>query len=66
SESNYISIMSEIMANKAEKAGLIRILETKDQTIIVKRDLFFIKLKNKVLSKSKEDFWEYIKNKARK
>lgn len=66
SESNYVSIMSEIMANKAEKAGLIRTLEIKDRPIIVKRDLFFIKLKGKEISKLKEGFWEYIKNKARK
>lgn len=66
SESNYVSITSEIMANKAEKAGLIRILEIKNQPVIVKRDLYFIKSKDKELSKLKEDFWEYIKNKARK
>jgi DNA-binding transcriptional LysR family regulator len=66
SESNYISIMSEIMANKAEKAGLIRTLEIKGIPIIVKRDLFFIKPKGKELSKIKADFWDYIKSKARK
>jgi DNA-binding transcriptional LysR family regulator len=65
SESNYISIMSEFMANKAEKAGLVRILEIEDRPIIVKRDLFFIKLKGKELSNLKEDFWEYVKNKAK-
>lgn len=66
SESNYVSITSEIMANKAEKAGLIRTLEIKDSPVVVKRDLFFIKLKGKELSKLKEGFWEYIKNKAKK
>ena len=65
SESNYISIMSEIMANKAEKAGLIRTLEIKGFPVIVKRDLFFIKLKGKELSKIKADFWEYINNKTK-
>ncbi len=64
SESNYISIMSEFMANKAEKAGLVRILEIEDRPIIAKRDLFFIKLKGKEWSNLKEDFWEYVKNKA--
>jgi DNA-binding transcriptional LysR family regulator len=66
SDSNYISIISEIMADKAEKAGLVRTLEIVDRPIIVRRDLYFIKPKGKELSKSKEDFWEYIKNKAKK
>jgi len=65
SESNYISIMSEIIASNAEKAGLIRILEIKDHPIVARRDLFFIKLKGRELSKLKEDFWEYIKTKAK-
>jgi DNA-binding transcriptional LysR family regulator len=64
SESEYISIMSEIIADKAEKAGLIRTLEIKDRPIAIKRDLYFIKLKGKELSKLKKDFWEYIKKKA--
>jgi len=66
SDSNYISIISEIMANKAEKAGLVRTLELIDRPLIVRRDLYFIKPKGKELSKLKEDFWEYIKNKAKK
>jgi DNA-binding transcriptional LysR family regulator len=65
SESNYISIMSEIMAKNAEKAGLIRILEIRDSPIVVKRDLHFIKPKGKELSKLKMDFWVYVKNKAK-
>jgi DNA-binding transcriptional LysR family regulator len=65
SDSNYISIMSEIMANKAEKAGLVRTLELIDHPLIVRRDLYFIKPKGKDLSKLKEDFWEYIKKKAK-
>ena len=65
SESNYISIMSEIMAKNAEKAGLIRILEIRDPPIVVKRDLHFIKPKGKELSKLKMDFWVYVKNKAK-
>jgi len=51
SESNYISVTSEIMANKAEKAGLIRTLMMRDHPIIAKRDLYFIKPKAKELSK---------------
>jgi DNA-binding transcriptional LysR family regulator len=65
SESNYISIMSEMIANKAEKAGLIRTLDIIGYPIIVKRDLFFIKPKGKELSDMKKDFWEYVKNKAK-
>ncbi|MBY9020252.1 MAG: LysR family transcriptional regulator [Candidatus Lokiarchaeota archaeon] len=65
SESNYISIMSEIMAKNAEKAGLIKILEIRDHEILVKRDLYFIKPKGKELSKLKMDFWVYVKNKAK-
>jgi len=65
SESNYISIMSEIIAINAEKAGLIRTLEIKDRPIIVKRDLYFIKLKGKELSELKNDFWNYVKKKAK-
>ena len=63
SESKYISIMSEMMAINAEKAGLIKILEIKGFPHIVKRDLFFIKSKNKELSELKTSFWEYIKKK---
>ena len=63
SESKYISIMSEMMAINAEKAGLIKILEIKGFPQIVKRDLFFIKSKNKELSELKTSFWEYIKKK---
>ncbi len=66
SESNYISIMSEMMAVNAEKAGLIKIIEIRGSPQIVKRDLFFIKSKNKVLSELKNGFWEYIKKKYKK
>ena len=60
-ESNYISIMSEMMANKAEKAGLIRILEIESHPIITQRPLFCIKRKNEELSELKIKFWGYIK-----
>ncbi|MHA1509361.1 MAG: LysR substrate-binding domain-containing protein, partial [Promethearchaeota archaeon] len=66
SESKYVSIMSEMMAINAEKAGLIKILEIKGFPQIVKRDLFFIKSRNKELSKLKTSFWEYIKKKYEK
>lgn len=60
-ESNYISIMSEIMASKAEKAGLIHILEIKNHPIITQRPLFCIKRKNEELSEMKQKFWNYLK-----
>lgn len=63
SGSNYISIMSEMMAIKAEKAGLIQSLEIKGFPQIARRDLFFIKSKDKELSEVKNNFWEYIKKK---
>ncbi|UCC19199.1 MAG: LysR family transcriptional regulator [Promethearchaeota archaeon] len=60
-ESNYISIMSEIMANKAESAGLIAFLKVKNVPIIAKRALYFIKMSNKKLSRFKEKFWNELK-----
>jgi len=63
SESNYISIMSEIMANKAEKAGLIKILDIEGYPQIVKRPLYFVKQKEKELSELEKLFWQYIKEK---
>ena len=65
SESSYISIMSEMMAGNAEKAGLIKSLEIKGCPEIVKRTLFFIKSKDKELSELKTSFWDYIKKKYR-
>ncbi len=64
SESNYISIMSELMADKAESAGLIKSLKIKKYPVIAKRPLFFIKLKEKQLSKLKKKFWDEIKSKS--
>jgi len=66
SESNYISILSEMMAINAEKAGLIKILELKGFPQIVKRNLFFIKSKDTKLSELKNNFWNYIKKKYEK
>ncbi len=62
SESNYISIMSEKMADKAESAGLIRSLKIKNHPVIAKRQLYFIKLKQKQISKLKQKFWDEIKS----
>jgi len=60
SESNYISIMSEFMINKAESAGLVKSIEINEYPIIAKRSLFFVKLKNKELSELKKKFWNEL------
>lgn len=61
SDSNYISIMSEIMIDKAESAGLIKTLIINDYPLIAKRPIYFVRLKNKDLSNFKEKFWDEIK-----
>ncbi|MGQ4875609.1 MAG: LysR substrate-binding domain-containing protein [Promethearchaeia archaeon] len=60
SESNYISVLSEFIAKKAENAGLIKQLEIKEYPTIAKRDIYFIKPKDKKISKLKKDFWESL------
>jgi DNA-binding transcriptional LysR family regulator len=60
SDSNYISILSEHIAKKAVDANLIKILQIKEYPIIAKRDIFFIKLKEKELSDLKKKFWDYL------
>ena len=66
SDSNYISIMSEIMIKKSESAGLIKSLKIKDYPLIAKRPLYFVKLKIKDLSKLKKKFWDELKLKIQK
>ena len=66
SESNYISIMSEIMAKKAENAGLIKIFEIKNHPIIAKRPLFFIRRKDEEISELQIKFWNYILKQSKK
>jgi len=61
SESNNISILSSFIAKRAEKAGLIRILQIKEFPVIAKRDLFFIKLKENELTGLKKKFWDELK-----
>jgi DNA-binding transcriptional LysR family regulator len=61
SDSNYISVMSEHIAKKAADAGLIKVLNIKQYPIIAKREIYFIKLKQKELSGLKKKFWEYLK-----
>jgi len=60
SESNYISILSEIIATKAENASLIKILKIFEYPVIANRELYLIKLKGKQLSKLKKKFWDYL------
>ena len=66
SESNYIGIMSEIMADKTESAGLIKSLKIRNYPVIAKRPLYFVKLKQKQLSQLKKKFWDEIKSKSKK
>ncbi|MBD3351822.1 MAG: hypothetical protein GF364_10085, partial [Candidatus Lokiarchaeota archaeon] len=61
SESDYIAVLSESIAKKAEDAGLIKTFKLKDHPVIAKRDIYFLKLKNKSLSKLKQKFWDYLK-----
>jgi DNA-binding transcriptional LysR family regulator len=60
SDSRYISIMSETIAQKAKNAGLIEILEIKEHPVIAKRDVFLIKLKEIELSRLKTQFWNAL------
>ncbi len=65
-ESNYISVMSEMMVNRSEKANLIKTFNIKEYPVIAKRKLYFIKLKELDLSGIKKSFWQYIKKKTEK
>jgi len=60
SESNYLSLMSELIANNSEKAGLIKVLKVKEFAIIAKRDIYFVKSKENHLSNLKKKFWESL------
>ncbi|MHA2283939.1 MAG: LysR substrate-binding domain-containing protein [Promethearchaeota archaeon] len=62
SDSNYISIMSEIMIDKAESARLIKTLIVNNYPLIAKRSLYFVKLKDKPLSQLKKKFWDEMKS----
>jgi len=61
-ESNYISVLSETIAQKAVNAGLIKFLEIEEYPIITSRDIYFIKPKDKELSILKKKFWENLIN----
>ncbi len=60
SNSDYISIMSEIIAKKSEDAGLITIFRIKEYPVIAKRKIYFLKRKGKVIEDLKNRFWEHI------
>ncbi|MFX0141227.1 MAG: LysR substrate-binding domain-containing protein [Candidatus Hodarchaeota archaeon] len=64
SDSNYISIMSEMMVDKAESAGLIKSLKINNYPVIAKRPLYFVKVKDKQLSQLKKKFWDELKSKV--
>lgn len=59
-ESDYISVLSETIAQKAVNAELIKFLEIEEFPIITSRDIYFIKPKNKELSTMKKKFWETV------
>ncbi|MHA1678558.1 MAG: LysR substrate-binding domain-containing protein [Promethearchaeota archaeon] len=65
SDSNYLSVMSDIMAKKAEKAGLIKVLKVKEYPIVARRKLFFLRLKEQELSFLKNKFWNYLREELR-
>ena len=58
--------MSQMMADKAESAGLVKYLKVKGYPSIAKRPLYFIKLKNKGISNLKKRFWDDLKLKFTK
>jgi len=59
-ESDYISVLSETIAQKSESAGLIKFLEIEEYPIITSRDIYFIKPKDKELAILKKKFWEIL------
>jgi DNA-binding transcriptional LysR family regulator len=61
SDSNYISVLSEEIAKKAEDANLIKILHLKEFPSIGKRNIYFLKLKEKKYVGLKKEFWKYLK-----
>lgn len=65
SDSNYISILSEIIARKAEDAGLLKIIELKNNPTVVSREIYLIKLKNMELTPLQEKFWKYLKSESK-
>jgi len=61
-DSKYISVLSEIIAQKAEDAGLITFLALKDHPLDVKRDIYLIKRKDLEFTDLKQKFWETLKD----
>jgi DNA-binding transcriptional LysR family regulator len=65
SDSNFVGVMSKVMIDKAESAGLIKSFKVNEYPIIAKRDLFFVKLKDKQLTPLKKKFWDELKSKIK-
>jgi DNA-binding transcriptional LysR family regulator len=63
SESNYISVLSEEIAKKAESAGLIKIIRLKESPSVATRELYFLKLRENKLTGFKREFWNYLSKK---
>jgi len=59
-ESDYISVLSETIAQKAVNAKLITFLEIEEYPSIASRDIYFIKPKEKELSILKQKFWQTL------
>jgi DNA-binding transcriptional LysR family regulator len=59
-ESDFISVLSETIAQKAVNAKLITFLEIEEYPNIASRDIYFIKLKEKELSILKKKFWKTL------
>ncbi|MFO8020514.1 MAG: LysR family transcriptional regulator [Promethearchaeia archaeon] len=59
-DSNYISYLSNYVAQKAEDAGLIKILNIKEESIIAEREIYLVKQKNKKLKEIEQKFWNFI------
>jgi len=62
SGSDFISVLSEKIAQKAVNASLIKFLEVEEFPILISRDIYFIKPKNKELSVLKKKFWDELIN----
>ena len=63
SESNYIAVLSEQIAKKAENASLIKIIRLKRFSHVATRNLYFLKLRENNLTGLKREFWNYLSKK---
>ncbi|MHA1804698.1 MAG: LysR substrate-binding domain-containing protein [Promethearchaeota archaeon] len=58
--SNYISVISKIVAKKAEDGGLVKIIPLEGSPFVAKRNIHVLKLKGKPLLKLKKEFWNFL------